>query len=284
MINPGVMQQLEVARQVEFGYYLTDGEDEVLLPNGEMTEDVELDEMVEVFIYNDHQGRLISTMKAPIITKDIFDWVEVVEVIDIGVFIHIGLAKDILVSKDDLPLFEELWPEIGDKLYCSLKEDKNGRLLGKLASDPVIKDISVPANRDAFNRNVKGIIYKTVKVGSYMLTDENLVGFIHESQRKTEPRLGQTIEARIIDVKEDGTVNLSLLPRKHEVMDDDSLVIYEYMEVRGGAMPFWDKSYPEDIEARFNMSKGAFKRALGKLMKENKVYQEDGWTFFTSRK
>ena len=66
-------------------------------------------------------------------------------------------------------------------------------------------------------------------------------------------------------------------------MEDDAAVIYAYMEERGGAMPFWDKSYPEDIKERFNMSKAAFKRALGKLMKEEKVYQEEGWTYFRNK-
>lgn len=81
-------------------------------------------------------------------------------------------------------------------------------------------------------------------------------------------------------MKDDGTINISLLPRKEEGMEDDAAVIYAYMEERGGAMPFWDKSHPEDIKERFNMSKAAFKRALGKLMKEEKVYQEEGWTYF----
>ncbi|MFD1735274.1 S1 RNA-binding domain-containing protein [Bacillus salitolerans] len=285
MIIPGLMQDLEVSREVDFGYYVTDGTDEVLLPTNEIIGEIDINEAVHVFIYHDHQGRLISTMKTPHITLDTYEWVDVVEVReDLGVFINIGLTKDILVSKDDLPLFEEVWPDIGDKLYCSLKQDKNGRLLGKLATDPVMRDISVSATREAFNRNVKGVVFRTVKVGTYMYTDEKFIGFIHESQRSTEPRLGQRIEGRIIDIKEDGTVNISLLPRKHEALDEDSTVILDYMETRGGAMPFWDKSNPEDIEARFNMSKGAFKRALGKLMKDNKVYQEEGWTYFTTRK
>ena len=63
-------------------------------------------------------------------------------------------------------------------------------------------------------------------------------------------------------------------------MEDDAAVIYAYMEERGGQCRFGIKSYPEDIKERFNMSKAAFKRALGKLMKEEKVYQEEGWTYF----
>ncbi|WP_456275902.1 CvfB family protein [Bacillus sp. AK128] len=286
-INPGNIQTLLVNREVDFGYYVLDtvDQEEVLLPKGEINGNIELEDEIEVFVYHDHEGRPIATMKTPKVTMDTYEWVEVVGVHEgLGVFIDIGLSKDMLVSRDDLPLFEEVWPDLGDQLYCSLKLDRNGRLFGKLATDPVIQELSSSAERNAFNKNVKGIIYRTVKVGSYIFTEEKYIGFIHDSQRKVEPRLGQTIEGRIIDVKEDGTVNVSLLPRAHEGMDQDSRVILEYMEGRGGAMPFWDKSNSDDIQERFNMSKGAFKRALGKLMKENQVYQEEGWTYFMSRK
>lgn len=286
-IHPGEIQSLFVNREVDFGVYVTDedGHEEVLLPNGEIIGEIDLDDEVEVFVYHDHEGRPIATMKTPTITMDSYEWVEVVGVNHgLGVFINIGLTKDMLVSKDDLPLFEEVWPDEGDKLYCSLKLDRNGRLFGKLATDPVIQELSLAASRQAFNKNVRGVIYRTVKVGSYIFTEDKYIGFIHDSQRKVEPRLGQTVEGRIVDVKEDGTVNVSLLPRAHEGMDEDAKVIYEYMEGRGGAMPYWDKSNSEDIQARFEMSKSAFKRALGKLMKEDKVYQEEGWTYFTTRK
>jgi uncharacterized protein len=84
---------------------------------------------------------------------------------------------------------------------------------------------------------------------------------------------------RIIDVKEDGTINVSLLGRKQETQDTDAKRIYDYLMSRNGAMPYSDKSMPEDIQERFGLSKAAFKRALGKLMKEGKVYQEGFWTY-----
>ena len=95
----------------------------------------------------------------------------------------------------------------------------------------------------------------------------------------TEPRLGEKVEGRIIDIKEDGTINVSLLARKEEALDLDAERIYEYLLSRNGAMPFSDKSMPEEIQERFQLSKGAFKRALGKLLKEGQIYQEDNWTY-----
>ncbi len=90
--------------------------------------------------------------------------------------------------------------------------------------------------------------------------------------------MGQDVVVRIIDVKEDGSMNGSLLPRKHERLSDDAQQILSYLQDVGGKMPFGDKSSPEEVQEMFHMSKGAFKRALGTLMKAGKVKQQDGWT------
>ncbi|MEK5443785.1 CvfB family protein [Fredinandcohnia sp. FSL W7-1320] len=278
---PGTVVTLRVDRDAPFGYFLTNGEEDVLLHENEIIEGFDPEEDVTVFLFQDHQGRLAASMTIPTIQIDSYDWASVVEVKrDLGAFVDIGISKDILVSKDDLHEVWDLWPEPGDQLYISLRTDKNGRLFGKLATEDVIRSISKPATRKDFNKNITGTVYRLLMVGSFMISEEGFLGFIHESQRTREPRVGEKVQGRIIDVKEDGTVNVSLMGRSHEIMGDDAGKIYQYMESRGGAMPYWDKSSPEDISARFDMSKAAFKRAIGKLMKEGKVYQEDGWTYF----
>lgn len=280
-LQPGTIAQLHVEREAPFGYFLSNGEEYVLLHQSEILESFDPEEPQTVFLYQDHQGRLSATMTIPTIKLGTYDWVEVVEVKEeLGVFVNIGISKDILVSKDDLPALLTLWPAIGDKLYCTLKTDKHNRLFGRLATEDIMRAIAVPATRKDFNKNVSGRAYRLLKIGSFILTEENYIGFIHESQRMQEPRLGQKVEGRIIDVKPDGSINVSLLKRSHEAMEDDSDIIYRYMESRGGKMPYWDKSAPEDIDARFHMSKASFKRALGKLMKEGKVYQKEGWSYF----
>jgi len=277
---PGTVYTLQVAREAEFGYFLTDGNVDILLHRSEITESIEIGQSIDVFIFHDKQGRLAATMKIPNIQLDQYGWCEVVDVKeDLGVFIHIGTIKDILIHKDDLPKMKSVWPTVGGKLYCTLKLDKRGNLLGKLATENIMSELFVKADRRAFNKNVTGIIYRTLYSGSFMITEEGYRGFIHESQRTIEPRVGSTVTGRIIDVKEDGTVNVSLLKRGHELLDEDSKKIYSYLESRGGSMPYTDKSQPSDIMKRFGMSKAAFKRALGRLMKEGKVYQEEGWTY-----
>ncbi|MGG4268192.1 CvfB family protein [Peribacillus simplex] len=287
-IQAGLAVELEVERKADFGWFLTDGSEDVLLHHSEMNEgtELELGDEVTVFIYHDKQARLTATMKIPEIQIDQYGWAEVVNVKrKLGVFVNIGLSKDILVSLDDLPNIDRLWPEVGDRLYVSLKTDRNDRLFGKLATEDVIQEIAVKAPlKGVRNTTVKGNVYRLLMVGSFFVSEEGYRCFIHESERKEEPRLGELVEGRVIDSKEDGTLNVSLFPFKQDLMGEDADVIFTYLMNRGGAMPYGDKTPPDDIQFHFGLSKGAFKRALGKLMKEDKIYQEDGWTYSSDRK
>ncbi|MED3623084.1 CvfB family protein [Neobacillus thermocopriae] len=276
----GKTTKLTVARKAQFGYFLTDGDEDILLHSNDANRELVEGDEVEVFIYVDSEGRPAASMTIPEVAVGRYAWVKVTSVKpEIGVFLNIGLRKDILLGKDDLPSYKSVWPKEGDLLYVTLRVNRNGLLYAKLASDQVIQSIASKAARKDFNKNVHGYIYRTAKVGSWIYTIEGFKGFIHESQRKQEPRLGEKVEGRIIDVKEDGTINVSLLGRKQETQETDAIRIYDYLMSRNGAMPYSDKSMPEDIQERFGLSKAAFKRALGKLMKEGKVYQEGFWTY-----
>jgi uncharacterized protein len=271
---------LTVARKADFGYFLSDGSEDVLLHINEADREYELDESVEVFLYVDSEGRTSASTTIPEIAIGKYTWLKVVDSNpNVGVFLDIGLKKDLLLGIDDLPVHKSVWPKAGDLVYVTLRVNNNYLLYARLATDPVIESISTKATRTEFNKNIQGHIYRTAKVGSWVYTIEGFKGFIHESQRQTEPRLGQMVEGRIIDVKEDGTINVSLLARKEESQDLDAERVFEYLMSRNGAMPYNDKSMPEEIQERFQLSKGAFKRALGKLMKEGRVYQEGSWTY-----
>ncbi|TDL62575.1 hypothetical protein E2R56_28325 [Rhodococcus qingshengii] len=271
---------LTVARKADFGYFLTDGNEDVLLHKNEADREYEEDESVEVFLYVDSEGRTSASTTIPEVAIGKYAWLKVVDSNPhVGVFLDIGIKKDLLLGIDDLPVHKSVWPKAGDLVYVTLRVNNNFLLYARLATDPVIESISTKATRADFNKNIQGHIYRTAKVGSWIYTIEGYKGFIHESQRQKEPRLGQMVEGRIIDVKEDGTVNISLLARKQESQDLEAERIFEYLMSRNGAMPFNDKSMPEEIQERFQLSKGAFKRGLGKLMKDGRVYQEGSWTY-----
>ena len=147
------------------------------------------------------------------------------------------------------------------------------------APEDIISELFTDAEEDVMNKDLTGTVYRLIASGSFLITDEGIRAFIHPSERKEEPRLGSRVTGRVIEVKEDGSVNMSLLPRKQDALSVDAEEILTYLRSRNGAMPYGDKSDPDDIRERFHLSKAAFKRALGHLMKNGKVYQKDGWTY-----
>ncbi len=278
-LQPGMKAILTVEREVTFGYFLSNGEEDVLLHTNEIVGEIEIGQQIEVFLFNDKDGRLTASMNLPSIMEGEYGWAPVVDVHPShGVFLDIGLQKDLLISSDDLPRIKRIWPEVGDQLYVTLMVDSRGRMFGRLATETVVQELSKPAPESLMNKEFEGRAYRLLRVGTFILTTEGYRCFVHESERSVEPRLGELVKGRVIGVKEDGSLNGSLLPRTHERLDEDAEGILTYLESRGGSMPYWDKSDPEDIQKRFGMSKAAFKRALGRLMKEGKVTQADGWT------
>lgn len=275
----GQITTLKVMRETDFGYFLSDGEEDVLLHKNDLKGVIELDTDIDVFLYTDSQGRITATNILPEITVGVYGWAKVVSQSDLGAFIDIGIKKDMLLGADDLPVYRTVWPKEGDLVYITLRVHKNGLIYVKLATDQIFDEMKLTATKETFNKNIHGHIYRTAKVGSWIYTSEGYKGFIHESVRGVEPRLGQKVEGRVIDVKEDGTINVALTPRKEESLDKDANDLYMYLESRNGAMPYWDKSDAEDIQRRFGLSKAAFKRALGRLMKAGKITQENGWTY-----
>lgn len=269
-----------VIRFDDTGYVLEKNDTEIHLHQDEATEELNEGDTVCVFIYEGKRDQLTASLKIPQITHNFYGFATVVESIpNLGVFVDIGTTKEILVSMDDLPYLDEVWPIEGDLLYVKLGTDRRGKLLAIPATEGVIDDIRKLASDDLLNKNVQGSVYLTDREGSAVLTDEGYRGFIHYTERKDEPRMGEQVDARVIDVKEDGTINLSLRPLKQFGMQEDAEVILDYILSQDGEIPFYDKSDPEDIRETFQISKSAFKRALGKLMKDGKVKQEEGKTY-----
>ncbi|KHE67189.1 S1 RNA-binding domain-containing protein [Halobacillus sp. BBL2006] len=276
----GTIQKAKVLKKIVEGFVVTVQDSEVTLPDEYASDDIELDQDVEVFLYENKKGQAVATMNLPEATKDAYGWAEVVEVLPhMGVFVNIGLEdKDILVSSDNLPLLKSVWPKEGDNLFVSLEADKKGRLLAEPISEyEVIEDLE-KAPDSLLHTVIAARVYRSTKAGSAILTEEGYRGFIHPHERKDEPRLGETVEGRVIDVKEDGTINVSLRPLKQESMKEDADVIFDYLIENDGVMELHDKSDPQEIRERFHISKAAFKRALGQLMKDGKIEQKEGRT------
>lgn len=239
----------------------------------------QLGQAVTGFAYSDMKQRLRLTTKDISATRTSFGWGTVSEVRkDLGVFIDTGLPdKEVAVSLDILPDIKELWPKKGDQLYVKLDIDKKGRIWGILAFPEDIQKLAGPAYDNMQNQELRAIVYRLKMSGTFVyLPDNQMLGFIHPSERYAEPRLGQELKVRVIGYRPvDRTLNLSLKPRSFEMLENDAQMILTYLESNGGFMTLNDKSAPEDIKATFGISKGQFKKALGGLMKAKKIKQDE---------
>lgn len=253
------------------------------LSKTEAPENLKIGDTVKGFVYESLTKEMRMTTQIPAAQVRHYGWGTVTEVRrDLGVFVDIGLEdKEMVVSLDILPELKSLWPKKGDRLMISLELDKKGRLWGVLADEEVFRSISYPPGPEEEwkNKDTSGTIYRLRKSGSFLITDDFYIGFIHPTEREEEPRLGQRVEGRVIGVSPHGNLNISLKPRAHEVLEEDAQMILALLRKNPDhSLPYTDKSDPDAIRAYFGISKAQFKRALGRLMKARLIVQEDGFT------
>ena len=283
-LHPGLKATLSIVDRSTSQWILTNSSgDEVVMNESEIEEGQEIGEEIEVFLYRNRQGGISATPMIPHILPSTYGWAKVLKISKReGAVVDIGTTREVYVLPEDLPAVEELWPQQGDHLFMTLRTDRYGDLYGRLATEEKVLELAVPAPTSVFNQDLQARAYRLLPVGSFMISVPEMYRvFIHESEREEEPRLGEEKTVRVIGVKDDATLNGSLLPRKQERMSDDAETIMRFLVESGGQMPFTDKSSPDEILEMFGMSKAAFKRALGRMYKDRKIIQEDGWTKLT---
>lgn len=279
-LKVGTIHTMKVTEQINNTYTVTKQATNIPLHEENTTDSITIGQMVDVFLYHNIDGKIEATMQFPHVMAGTYGWAKVVNTVPhLGAFVQIGLPRDVLVPYSDLPAFKSVWPEEADQLYVTLSHDKQDRLLAKLANEEVFLDLYEFAGEVALNTRITGTIIETSREGAVVITEENYRGFIHHTEVEREPRLGETVHGRVIDAKENGSINVSLLPMKHERIDSDAESILTELEASGGVIPFSDNSSPEQIRHHFQMSKSSFKRALGRLMREQKIEQKDGKTY-----
>ncbi|WP_310551539.1 CvfB family protein [Paenibacillus glufosinatiresistens] len=283
----GTTVTLDVAREVSpYGYFLSAGDQDVLLHYTELTGKIKPGDKVEVFLFFDTEDRLAATMKKPYLQLGEMALLEVADIHPrLGCFLEMGLGRQLLLPIRELPDLKELHPKVGDKVFVMMEHDKQGRLRAKLAGEQELAPLAFPAPASWRGQWMKARVYKPLQMGTFVLIEGGVLGFgvigmIHASERPRLLRLGEEFEARVSHIREDGRVNLSMAQRKEVGRDLDSERLLTFLKERpGGAMPYSDATPPDIIKQRFGISKSAFKRALGKLMKEGLVTQKENWTY-----
>ena len=261
VIKLGERQNLKYIKKTDFGIYVGNSEDEkVLLPKKQVPDNLKLGDEIDVFIYRDSSDRLIATTKQPLINLGNLAVLKVNAVGKIGAFMDWGLEKDLF-----LPFKEQTAPVKPDREYLvALYIDKSNRLA---ATMDIYKYLKV-ADKYAKDDMVNGIIYEiNSKIGAFVAIDNEFHGLIPRQEIHDKFNVGDVINARVTGVREDGKINLSPNKKIYLQIEEDAKKVLEVIEEYDGVLPYGEKVSPEIISRDFGLSKNAFKRAVGHLLK-----------------
>lgn len=266
MIKIGEWNPLKVIKEKEFGVYLADEseENDVLLPIKQVPMGTKRGTEINAFVYRDSSDRLIATTNEPYITLGKLAVLKCVGVTRIGAFMDWGLEKDIL-----LPFKEQVGKvEEGKEYLVRMYKDKSDRLCVSMKVYEYLKTDAPYKAGDA----ISGIVIEfNPKMGAFVAVDNIYSALLPMKEIHSRIHVGDIIEGRVANVREDGKLNLVKQKPINIQIDEDSQMVYGIIKSYNGRLPFTDKADKEIIEREFGLSKNAFKRAVGRLLKEGKI-------------
>lgn len=268
MIRLGETQKLFIVKKVEFGVYLAvspeEEEERVLLPVKQVPDGSELGDEIQVFVYRDSRDRMIATVREPKLQMGQVAELTVAQTGKYGAFLDWGLEKDLLLPfKQQRGSIRE-----GDKVLVSLYVDKSNRLCATMNVYENLRTDS-PYKKDD---RVVGRVYEiSDNFGAFVAVDNQYSALISRKELYGKVELGTDVSARVVQVREDGKLALSVREKAYLQMDKDGPELLALIERCDGMLPFNDKASPELIKRETNMSKNEFKRAVGRLLKEGRI-------------
>ena len=265
----GTWNNLKFSKKTDFGVYLTDGETEVLLPQKQVPQGFSAGKSLDVFLYRDSSARLISTVNKPLIELGEIKKLTVKNVTNHGAYLDWGLEKDLL-----LPFKEQTAKVVEGRSYLvRLYEDKTNRLCASMRLYGYLEQ------NEKYERgsHVTGTVYEYRKgLGAFVAIDDKYYGMVHESEIFSRIEVGDEVHARVVKRRPDGKTDLALREEVYVQRISESEMVFDIIKSYGGTLPFDDKADKELIRTEFGISKNAFKRAVGHLLKEKKVEIADG--------
>ena len=264
-IYVGELNTLKVNRVSEPGIYLISGDEtEVLLPNAYVTKDMDIDSLLDVFIYTDSEDRLVATTLKPYVYLYEIASLEVVDNMKFGSFVDIGLPKHILVPKNR----QKGTYEIGKRKVLQLQlDDKTNRLIAS-EKFQLLKEIKELEK----NAEVEIILYSKTPLGYKVIINNSYEGMIYHTEIFENLKIGDKKRAYIKNIRDDNKIDVSLQKIGEKPTGDK---VFDILVKNGGKLDFTYKSEAEDIIKVFGMSKKAFKASLTKLISENKIVLEE---------
>lgn len=273
MFRLGRYQTLNVSRKSEHGYYLqntsTKSDEEVLLPSGLAFRELQKGENVRVFIYRDGEERLTATMQEPRITLNQIALLNVKEVNRQGAYLDWGLSKDLFV-----PYSEQTGKmrEAHSYLVTMYLDEKTDRLVATTKLDRYLDNSEITVEE---GEEVQLWIWNRTDLGYNVIINERHKGLIYHDEFFSEVRYGDRRTGYIKQVRDDNKIDVTLRPLGYDKVEPNARFILERLEAGEGYMDLHDKSDPDKIRARLQMSKKTFKKAIGLLYKKEIIRIED---------
>ncbi len=269
MLEIGQYNNLEVKTKATIGLYLTDGEDDVLLPVKYVPQGTEVGDTLDVFVYLDNENRPVATTLKPFATVGDFEFLTVKDVNDHGAFMDWGIAKDVFVS------YAEQRGEmvVGKKYLVHLfVDDISGRIA---ATTKWIKYLNDDISELETGEEVELLIAEKTEMGYKAIINNRYEGLIYKNEVFEEINIGDKKRGYIKNKRDDGKIDLRLQPDGYGHIEDTKLIILKQLELNKGVLALGDKSSPEDIYRQLKISKKAFKKTIGGLFKERKITISD---------
>ncbi|MBR6328587.1 MAG: RNA-binding protein [Lachnospiraceae bacterium] len=265
--NPGTIQKLKIVKKESFGVYLAESENDterVLLPRKQVKEGAAIGDTVEVFLYRDSDDRPIATVNRPALTLHTTARLRVVGVSRIGAFLDMGLERDLFLPyKEQTRKVSE-----GEEVLVAMYVDKSSRLCATMKLYHYLESSSPYRTGD----NVSGTLYEITRdFGAYVAIDDKYSARIPKRELTGALKVGEKVSGRVTRVLDDGKLDISLREKAYLMLDEDAERILRELKDNGGVLSLSDSSSPEEIRERLGMSKGAFKRAIGHLYKDEKI-------------
>lgn len=268
MIAVGQYSELRILRETSVGLYLGDdaGED-VLLPNKYCPKKFTLDEKITVFVYRDHEDRKVATNITPKILLNKFAFLRVTDASYVGAFMDWGMEKELLVPNNEQRQKMEV-----DRWYIVylMLDSETDRLY---ASNKIEKHLDNETLTVSEGDAVELLVMQKTDLGYSVIVNNLHKGLVFENEIFKTLNIGDKLPGYVKKIREDNKLDISLQPIGYEnFIDSNSQEVFEVLKRNNGFMSVSDKSSPEDIYAKFGMSKKVFKKAIGSLYKEKKIF------------
>ena len=267
-MNPvavGNYNTLKVTRKVDFGFYLDDGGEGILLPKRFVPRSLRIGDEVEVFVYHDSDNRLIATtQKAKAVVGEIVK-MKCISVTGLGAFLDWGLMKDLFVPKSKQLGGMREGAEYLVKLYI---DEQTGRVAATEKIDFLLSNETLTVKEKDI---VELMVYRQSELGYVMIINNLHTGLLHSNEVYTKLNVGDKMQGFIKTIRPDNKIDVVLGKPGYQKVEDEAGKILRLLEENNGYLPYHDKSDPQEIYDFFGMSKKVFKMTTGALYKQQKI-------------